>query len=50
VLSPEIESLEARLREKYATKVSIKPGKKAGKIEIEYYDLADLNRLLDILL
>lgn len=47
--SIEISSLEEKLQHALGTKVRIHPGKKRGKIEIEYYSLDDLNRVLRIL-
>ncbi len=49
--TPEIASLEDKLIKSLGTKVRIHhKGKKGGKIEIEYYSLDELDRLLDILL
>lgn len=42
-------SLEEKLQHKLGTKVRIHHGKKRGKIEIEYYSLDDLDRVLGIL-
>ncbi len=48
---PQITSLEERLLRALGTKVHIvQNNKKKGKIEIEYYSLEELNRLLDMLL
>ncbi len=47
---PQIASLEEKLIKSLATKVRIKHKGKRGKIEIEYYSLEELDRLLDILL
>ncbi|GAB4545936.1 MAG: ParB/RepB/Spo0J family partition protein [Thermodesulfovibrionia bacterium] len=48
---PNIVSLEERLMHGLGTKVRlIHKGKKGGRIEIEYYSLEDLDRLLEILL
>lgn len=48
---PQITSLEERLIRALGTKVHIvQNNKKKGKIEIEYYSLEELNRLLDMLL
>ena len=48
---PQIVSLEEKLIRQLATKVRIvHKGKKGGKIEIEYYSLEELDRLLEILL
>lgn len=46
---PQIEALEERLRSSLGTKVRIFHKGKKGKIEIEYYSLDELDRLLDIL-
>lgn len=52
-ISPEAAALyrqiQSRLRSKLATQVSITPGAKKGRIEIEYYGDEDLTRVLDIL-
>ncbi len=45
----EIRSLEERLQQALGTKVRIQHGKKRGKIEIEYYSLDDLDRVLRLL-
>jgi ParB family chromosome partitioning protein len=48
---PQIASLEDKLIKSLGTKVRLHhKGKKGGKIEIEYYSLDELDRLLDILL
>jgi len=48
---PQIASLEDRLIKNLGTKVRINhKGKKGGKIEIEYYSLDELDRLLEILM
>ena len=48
---PQIASLEEKLIKQLGTKVRIiHKGKKGGKIEIEYYSLEELDRLLEILL
>jgi ParB family chromosome partitioning protein len=49
VRSPEIESLEDRLRTMLATQVRIRQGRRKGKIEIEYYSEDDLERIASIL-
>jgi ParB family chromosome partitioning protein len=47
---PQIRSLEERLKQSLGTKVRlIQKNNKRGKIEIEYYSLEELDRLLDIL-
>ncbi len=45
----ELKAMEEKLQHVLGTKVRIYHGKKRGKIEIEYYSLNDLNRLLKIL-
>lgn len=48
---PQIASLEEKLRQGLGTKVRlVHKGKKGGKIEIEYYSLDELDRLLEILI
>ena len=47
---PQIKSLEERLRKHLATGVRIHHRGKKGKIEIEYYSLEELDRLLDTLM
>lgn len=48
---PQIASLEEKLIKQLGTKVRIiHKGKKGGKIEIEYYSLDELDRLLEILM
>ncbi|GAA0136054.1 stage 0 sporulation protein Spo0J [Paenibacillus sp. YSY-4.3] len=46
---PYIEEVEGSLREKFKTTVKIKASKEKGKIEINYYNQQDLQRLLDLL-
>lgn len=45
----EIRSVEDQLKDIYGTKVNINQKGKKGKIEIEFYNKDDLNRLIDIL-
>ncbi len=48
---PQIASLEERLIRSLGTKVRIRhKGKKGGKVEIDYYSLDELDRLLEILM
>ncbi len=47
--STEIITVENDLRDLIGTKVSIVQGKKKGKIELEYYSIDELNRLIDLL-
>lgn len=42
-------SIEEKLQDRLGTAVQIKPGKKKGKIEIEYYSEGDLERILEML-
>lgn len=48
--SPEVEDLEYRLTQSLGTKVKIYHSNKRGKIEIEYYSLDELDRLVEILM
>jgi ParB family chromosome partitioning protein len=38
---------ETRLQQRFATRVTISPGRKAGKVEFEFYGQPDLERLLE---
>ncbi|MBI4352482.1 MAG: ParB/RepB/Spo0J family partition protein [Candidatus Omnitrophica bacterium] len=49
VADPHIQDLQDRLRHALGTKVRIHHGKKRGRLEIEYYSLEDLQRLLRLL-
>lgn len=46
---PHVVSIEEALRQQFGTGVSIKRQGKKGKIEIEFYSMDDLERLLDLL-
>lgn len=46
---PELMAVEAKLQDRFNTKVNIVKGAKKGKIEIEYYNQQDLQRILDML-
>jgi len=46
---PYIEHIEESLREKFKTTVKIKQQKDKGKIELQYYNKQDLERLLELL-
>lgn len=46
-VDPDIQHMEAQLREALGTKVSIAPGRKGGRITITWYDDDDLGRLVD---
>jgi ParB family chromosome partitioning protein len=48
--SPEVRALEEKLIRHLGTKVQVKARGKRGSIEIEYYSLEELERLLDVLL
>ena len=47
---PEVLKIEEDLQHRLGTKVSIQQGKKRGRIEIQFYSAADLERLLGLLL
>ena len=42
--------LEEKLMGALGTKVTLNYGKKSGKIEIEYYNNDDLDRLIDLII
>ena len=44
----ELEALSGRLSESFGTRVKIQGGAKKGKIEIEYYNNEDLDRILSM--
>ncbi len=48
-LEPHLQELENRLRQLFATHVSLHHTTKKGKIEIEYYGNEDLQRILELL-
>jgi len=45
----QIKQAESLLRDKLNTAVKIKNGKNKGKIEIEYYNQGDLERILEMM-
>lgn len=47
---PIIMAVEEKLRNRFSTQVKIRNGKKAGRIEIDYYDQEDLKRIIDLLI
>lgn len=47
--TPEVRDLEEKLRERFATKVSIHHNEKKGRVEIEYYGNTDLDRILALM-
>lgn len=49
VKSPEILDVEKKLRDIFHTKVNLVHGRKKGKIEIEYYSIEDLDRIINFL-
>ena len=48
-VDPDVERLEMDLRTALGTKVTLVPGRKGGRITIEYYDGDDLDRLVGML-
>ena len=49
-LDAALKSIEERLRKMTGTKVAIHPGRGgAGRIEIEYYSLEDLERIISLI-
>jgi ParB family chromosome partitioning protein len=46
---PHLVGLEEQLQRILGTKVKIIPGRKRGKIILEYYSLTDLERILNLL-
>lgn len=48
--SPDLLAIEESLRSTLGTQVNIIPGKRKGKIEIEYYSQDDLERILELVL
>jgi len=44
---PEIIDLEGRLRRRLGTKVEVRPGRRRGRIIIEYYSPDDLDRIIE---
>ena len=48
-ISPSLANLQNRLQQHLATHVTLQHGDKKGRIEIEYYGLDDLNRVLEVL-
>ncbi len=47
--SPELRSLEQRLIERLGTKVNIRGSNTKGKIEVSYYSMEDLERILSLM-
>lgn len=48
-VSPEVQDLEERLRDRLGTQVRLVPQGRGGRLEVTYYDPTDLQRLLEIL-
>jgi ParB-like chromosome segregation protein Spo0J len=46
-VDPDIQQMEAQMREALGTKVKIASGRKGGRITITWYDDDDLGRLVD---
>jgi len=44
-----IKEIEEQLRNKFSTSVKIKDNKNKGKIEIEYFNQSDLQRIIDLI-
>jgi ParB family chromosome partitioning protein len=42
-----LEEWQAKLQSRFATRVTMRPGRKGGKVEFEYYGQEDLERLLE---
>ncbi len=47
VVDPDVQAMEAQMREALGTKVTIASGRKGGRITITWYDDEDLGRLVD---
>jgi ParB family chromosome partitioning protein len=47
--APEVQEIESRLQQKLGTRVTVRHGRKKGRIEIEYYSNDELSRLLGLL-
>ena len=45
--SADIADLESKLQQRFATRVTIRAGRKGGRVEFEYYGREDLERLLE---
>lgn len=45
--SADLVALEEKLQQRYATRVLIRPGRKGGRVEFEFYSREDLERLLE---
>ncbi len=48
-VDPDVLPIEEALRHRFSTKVKVVKGKKKGRIEVEFYSDADLERILDIM-
>lgn len=49
-LDPDLENIRERIEQALGTRVLIRPGRKKGRIEIEYYSDEDLQRILEALI
>jgi ParB family chromosome partitioning protein len=47
--APEVQEIENKLQQKLGTRVTVRHGRKKGRIEIEYYNNDELSRLLGLL-
>lgn len=45
--SADLAEMESRLQQKFATRVTIRAGRKGGRVEFEFYNREDLERLLE---
>jgi len=45
--SADLAEVENKLQQRFSTKVTIRAGRKGGKVEFEYYGREDLERLLE---
>jgi len=48
-IDPDLLPIEEALRNRFGTRVKVMKGKKKGRIEIEFYSDADLERILDVI-
>lgn len=48
-MSPALQNVQNRLQQHLATHVSLHHGEKRGRVEIEYYGIDDLQRILDVI-
>ena len=48
-MSPALQNVQNRLQQHLATHVALRHGEKCGRVEIEYYGIDDLQRILDVI-